>query len=266
MLKFKHQSFGRRLKTMLAVDFLRMFTMPLLYIIVGACLVMPILILVMTTMMDGSVSVDPTTGVETVIQGFDNTWQIIGSVSGAGSAMSMDMTSMCNINMLYFFVAVLVCLFVGEDFRSGYAKNLFAVRAKKGDYVVSKTLVCFVGGVLMLLAFFVGSMLGGAISGLPFELGSAGVKGAVMCMVSKCLLVAVFVPIYLLWSVGAKQKLWLSIAGSCMVGMFLFMMIPMLTPLDATFMNVLLCLAGGVVFGAGFGAISTRVLSRTNLV
>lgn len=266
MLKFKYQSFGRRLKTMLAVDFRRMFTMPLLYIVVGACLVMPILILVMTTMMDGAVSVDPTTGVETVIEGFDNTWQIIGSVSGAGSAISMDMTSMCNINMLYFFIAVLVCVFVAEDFRSGYAKNLFTVRAKKGDYVLSKTLVCFVGGVLMLLAFFVGAMLGGAISGLSFELDLAGVKGLVMCMLAKCLLAAVFVPIYLLWSVAAKQKLWLSLVGSCMVGMFLFMMIPMLTPLDANFMNVMLCLAGGVLFSAGLGAVSKRVLSKTNLV
>lgn len=266
MTRFEHQSFGKRLKTMLAVDFRRMFTMPLLYIVVGACLVMPILILVMTTMMDGTVSVDPTTGVETVIEGFDNTWQIIGSASGAGSAMSMDMTSMCNINMLYFFIAVLVCVFVAEDFRSGYAKILFTVRAKKADYVISKTLVCFVGGVLMLLAFFVGAMLGGAISGLPFELGTAGVKGLVMCMLAKCVLVAVFVPIYLLWSVGAKQKLWLSLVGSFMVGMFLFMMIPMLTPLDSTLMNVILCLAGGLLFGVGLGAVSNKVLRKTNLV
>lgn len=46
-----------------------------------------------------------------------------------------------NINMLYFFVAVFVCLFVSDDFRSGYAKNLFTVRSKKSDYVISKTLV-----------------------------------------------------------------------------------------------------------------------------
>ena len=165
-VNFKHHTFGERLRSMLKVDFRRMFTMPLIYILVGACLVMPILILVMTTMMDGSVTVDPQTGVETVIQGFDNAWQAVGSYSDAGM-MRMDLTGMCNIKILYFFLAVLVCLFVSEDFRSGYAKNLFTVRARKGDYVASKTLVCFVGGVLMLLAFFVGAMLGGAIAGLP---------------------------------------------------------------------------------------------------
>lgn len=207
-------SFGKRLKTMLSVDFRRMFTMPLLYIMVGACLVIPILILVMTTMMDGAVSVNPQTGVETVMEGFDNIWQIIGSVSGAGSAMSMDMTSMCNINLLYFFAAVLVCIFVADDFRSGYAKNLFTVRAKKSDYIIFKTLVCFIGGALMIVAFFVGSILGGAISGLSFDMSGFGTGNLVMCLLSKVLLIAVFVALYLLWSVIAKQKLWLSLVGS----------------------------------------------------
>lgn len=130
-----------------------MFTMPLLYIMVGTCLVIPILILIMTTMMDGAVTVNPQTGVETVMEGFENTWQAIGTVSSESTTMDMSLTGMCNINMLYFFVAVLVCIFVADDFRSGYAKNLFTVRAKKADYVVSKTLVCFVGGALMILAF-----------------------------------------------------------------------------------------------------------------
>lgn len=55
--EFRHQSFGIRLRSMLKVDFHMMFTMPLVYIMVGACLVM-------TTMMDGSVAVDPQTGAE----------------------------------------------------------------------------------------------------------------------------------------------------------------------------------------------------------
>lgn len=139
------QTFGKKLKSMLKVDFRRMFTMPLVYIMTGVCLVMPILILVMTTMMSGT-TVDPTTGTETTIEAFTNVWQSIGSMSG--SAMSMDLTSMCNINLLYFLTAVFVCIFVADDFRSGYAKNLFTVRAKKVDYVVSKTLVAFVGATV----------------------------------------------------------------------------------------------------------------------
>lgn len=200
------------------------------------------------------------------IEAFDNVWQTIGSVSGEGAAMSMDLTGMCNINLVYFFAAVLVCIFVSDDFRSGYAKNLFAVRAKKSDYVISKTLTGFIGGAFMTLAFFVGAMLGGAISGLPFDTGIAGTNGIVMCLLSKIFLIAVFVPIYVLMSVIGKQKLWLALVGSLMVSMLFFMMIPMLTPLDAGIMNVIMCLAGGALFSVGIGIISNKVLSNTSLV
>lgn len=270
---FERNTFGKRLRSMLKVDFKRLFLSRAFYIIVASCLVAPILILVMTTMMDGSVSVNPQTGEETVIEGFDNVWQIIGSVSdpdasngGDMSAMSMDIVSMCNINMLYFAIATLVCIFVADDFRSGYAKNLFTVRAKKTDYVASKTLVMIFGSAMMILAFFVGSLVGGTVSGLSFEMVGFDLVNLVMCILSKMVLVSVFVPIYLLMSAFAKQKLWMSILLSMMVGMFLFMMIPMLTPLNATVFNVLLCAVGGVCFGTGLGALSNLILKKTSLV
>ncbi|MGN0806389.1 MAG: hypothetical protein ACI4MC_05055, partial [Candidatus Coproplasma sp.] len=227
-IKIEKQNFGKMLKTMLKVDFRRMFTMPLAYIMAGVSLVLPILILVMTTMMPET-SIDPVTGAEKTMETFTNVWQAIGSVSG--TAMGMDLTGMCNINMIYFLIAVFVCIFVADDFRSGYAKNLFTVRAKKIDYCISKTAVGFVGGVIMIIAYFIGAMLGGAIAGLPFDTGTAGAGGIVACMFSKIFIIAVFVSIALLLSVVGKQRLWISILGSLAAGMLLFMMIPMITPL-----------------------------------
>ena len=255
-----------RVKSMLAVDLRRMFTTRFLYIMMGICLVMPILILVMTTMMDGSVTVDPQTGAETVIEGFKNTWQTIGSLPGEGSMMDMSLTSMCNINMLYFFVVILVGVFVAEDFRSGYAKNIFTVRAQKGNYVISKTVVCFIGSTLMFLSYFVGSILGGSIAGLPFDLAGFGIGGVVMSMLSKLFMVAVFVGISLLISVAAKSKTWLSIVGGLMASMLLYTMVPMITPLDSGLMNVIMCLVGGVLFSIGLGVVSKIVLNKTSLV
>lgn len=272
---FERNSFGKRLDSMLKVDFKRLFLSRAFYIILAACLAAPVLILVMTTMMDGTVSVDPQTGKETVIEGFDNVWQILGSVStpdasaGAGgdmAAMDMSITAMCNINMLYFAIAALVCIFVSDDFRSGYAKNLFTVRAKKTDYVASKTLVLTFGAAMMILAFFIGSLVGGAVSGLSFEMVGFHAGNIMMCVLAKMALVSVFVPIYLIMSVCAKQRLWMSILLSMMVGMFLFMMIPMLTPLNATPVHALFCVLGGALFGVGLGAISRAVLEKTSLV
>jgi len=253
---------------MLNVDFKRMFISPLFYILVGVCLVIPILILVMTSMMDGTTSIDPQTGKETVMEGFDNVWQMIGSTTkeSQSQGMNMSLTGMCNINMLYFFIAVLVCVFVSDDFRSGYAKNLFTVRANKKDYIASKTIVCFIGGVSMIIAFFIGSILGGAIVNLSFDVGSAGVYGIIMCMFSKILLVSIFVSIFLLASVFAKQKLWLSIILSLGIGMLFFTMIPIISPLDAGILNVIMCLGGGALFCIGFGVLSNLILNKRDIL
>ncbi len=267
--RFEKFTFSKRLSSQLRVDIRRMFMTPLFYILLGIAVAVPIAILAMTTLMDGSVSVNPQTGEETIVEGFDFVWQIIGSVSSSGgdaAAMEMDMVAMCNINLLYFGVAVLVSLFVSNDFKSGYSKNLFAVRAKKSDYIISKTLICVIAGMFLVAGFFVGSILGGAIAGLPFTMEGFNTGNLVMCMISKLLLMAVFIPIYLLSGVIAKSRTWLSMVLSFMIGMLLFMMIPALTPLDATFMNVILCAAGGLLFSFGFGAISRAVLSKKDIL
>ena len=265
-VKFEKSTLSKRTKSMMRVDFKRMFKSKLFYILIACALVMPILMTVMMSMMDGSVSVDPQTGVESVMQGPENTWQNIGTLPGGEAMGGSEIFMMCNINMVFMIVAVFVCLFISDDFRSGYAKNLFTVRAKKGDYIISKTLAGFVCGAFMLVAYFIGSMLGGAMAGLSFELHGLTVGNIVMCMLAKILLMLVFVPIFVLISVAAKQKAWLSICGSLGGGMLLFMMVGMITPLSSTILNVVLCLAGGAMFAFGLGAASNAVLKKTSLV
>ena len=273
--QFPSRSFAERLNSMFRVDARRMFGTPLFWICLGIAFAIPVLVFVMTSSFGGEGGAM-----------FTNTWQIIGSESanlgammagmagamGGGDAAAaagagmMDMTAMMNINLMYFMMAVFVCLFTAEDFRSGYAKNLFTIRARKTDYVASKTIIGFIAGALFLTAFFVGGVVGGSVAGLPFELGAAGVSGLVMCMLAKILLAAVFVAIFLLMSVIARQRSWMSICLSLFGGMLLFMMIPMMTPLDSGVMNVGLCLAGGAIFAAAIGAVSNLVLKKSSLV
>ena len=264
-MKFERVSLGTRVKSMLKVDFRRMFKSRLFYILIACALVLPIIMTVMMSMMDGSVSVDPQTGVETIMEGPENAWQNIGTLPGeplGGDEVFM----MCNINMAFMGVAVFVCLFISDDFRSGYAKNLFTVRAKRGEYVVSKTLSGFICGAFMLIAYFIGSMLGGAISGLSFDLHGLNAGNIVMCMLAKIFLMLVFVSIFTLISIVAKQKAWLAICGSLGGGMLLFMTVSMITPLGSTIINVVLCAAGGALFAFGLGAISKVILKKTSLV
>ena len=264
-VKFEENSFGRRMKSMLKVDFRRMFKSKLFYILIATALVLPIIMTVMMSMMDGTVSVDPQTGVESVMEGPENTWQNIGTLPG--EALGGDeIFMMCNINMAFMGVSVFVCLFISDDFRSGYAKNLFTVRAKREEYVISKTLSGFICGALMLIMYFIGSILGGAIAGLSFDLHGLSAGNLVMCMLSKIFLMPVFVSIFTLISVAAKQKAWRSICASLGGGMLLFMMVSVISPLGSTAINVILCAVGGVLFALGLGAISRIIIKKTSLV
>ncbi len=88
---------------MLKVDFRRMFKSKLFYILISCALVMPILMTLMMAMMDGSVSVNPQTGVETVMQGPENTWQNIGTLPGGEAMGGNEVFMMCNINNVFRF-------------------------------------------------------------------------------------------------------------------------------------------------------------------
>lgn len=245
----------KRVKSMLKVDFRRAFTTPLLYIMLGICLAMPIAMLVMTSMM----------GAEGGEATFSSVWQAVSSLSTANS-MSMDLTTMCNMNMVYFAAAIFVCLFVSAEFKCGYVKNLFAHRAKKGDYVISKTIVGTVAGMLMLAAFFIGTMIGGKIGGLSFAMEGFNAGNLICCILAKLFLVSVFVAIPLVAGVVGKNRTWLSVCLSLAIGMLLFMTLSMMTPLDAGVMQVALCLAGGIMFAAGLGAVSNLILKKINIL
>ena len=264
-INFDKNSFGKRLKSMLRIDMRRMFKSKLFYILIACALIMPILMTVMMSMMDGQESVNQQTGEITIMQGPENAWQNIGTLPSEALGGS-EIFMMCNINMAFMGVAVFVCLFISDDFRSGYAKNLFTVRSKRGEYVISKTVSGFICGAFMLIAYFIGSVLGGAISGLSFDLHGLNAGNLVMCMLAKIFLMLVFVSIFTLISVAAKQRAWLAICGSLGGGMLLFMMVSMITPIGSTIINVALCAVGGMLFAFGFGAISKAVLKKTSLV
>ena len=85
-------------------------------------------------------------------------------------------------------------------------------------------------------------------------------------MLAKVFLVGVFSSIYVFASVLAKQRLWLSLIVSLGIGMLLFMMIPLITPLNSTVINVVACGIGAILFNIGMGFASKAILSKTSLV
>ena len=271
--KFETYPFKKRLSSMISLDFKRLFISKFFYIIIGSCLLAPVLILIMTQMMEGSPMNDQygnpildELGNPVLMEGFNNVWQMLGSVSGATTGMSMDITSMCNINMLYFAITVFVSLFIGQEFKSGYSKNLFTMRSSKKEYVFSKSIVSSFAGMLMVLAFFTGILIGGAVSGVSFELVDVNIMNIIMCLLSKLGIVLVFVGIFIIMSIIGKEKIWFSMISGFAVSMLLFMMITMISPLNATLLEVIMSFGGGLLFILGLGLVSTKVLEKVNLV
>lgn len=267
---FERVTLATRLSGMLRVDLMRATRSRLFYLMLACACLIPILMIVMTGMMAGTETVDPTTGEVTVMEAiFTNVWQSLGTLPGADSGAAgggMELSSMCNINMMFMAVAIFVCLFTTDDFRCGYAKHLFSVRERRGEYVISKTLVGSLCGALMLLAYLVGTVLAGRFMGLPFDLGGLSGGNVVACLLSKMLLMPVFVSVFVTVSVAARQRGWLALCGSLMAGMLFFMMVPLVTPLSATVWHVLLCLLGGVLFAVTLGSVSRLILNRSDLV
>lgn len=281
-IKFEKSRFASRMKTMLKVDFLRMFKSRTFYIILATALLVPVVMTVMLVMMDGQESTNPQTGEITIMEGPEYVWESFGTLPTTDPAPApeqsegeekaamggeMDVLAMCNINLVFMGVSVFICLFIADDFRSGYAKNLFTVRAKKGDYIISKTLAGFVCGALMLILYTVGALVSGLAMGLGFDLvGGLTVGNLVFCIVAKIMLMPVFVAIFTALAVLCKQRSWLSICLSVGGGMILFMMIPMITPLTATVMHAGICLVAGVLAAVALGLIGKVILQKTSLV
>ena len=261
---FHASSFPQRLCSMLGADSHRLRHTPAFFVMALIAFVVPILILVMTAMVGGA---DPNADAMPM---FTNTFQIVasdsassmkamsamGGMMGGGEAAAdagagaMDMGAMMNMNLMYFMAAVFVCLFVAEDFRSGYAKD--GIRLLQNDrrrgrrHGLPAALLPRRPCGWFRRGAFHGSRRGRR---LRRDLLPAG----------KIFLMAVFVAIFVLMSVIGKGRTWMSILLSLFAGMLLFMMIPMMTPLGR-------CLAGGLVFAAGVGTVSSLVLNKTSLV
>ena len=75
-------------------------------------------------------------------------------------------------------------------------------------------------------------------------------------------LMAVFVHIYLITAVIAKNKAWLSILLFLDGGYVPLYDDPHAAPLDASLVHILGCAVGGILLGIGFGAISNQISKR----
>ena len=154
-IRFESPTFARRIKGMLGVDFYRLFHTPLFYIFLAIAAIIPAMVSAMTVMPDPSGN--------TATPLYSNVWQIIAATRSL--YVIEGIADYANMNMVFIFGGMMVSIFIGHDYKSGYVKQLFTTHAKKQDYMISKTLVCAFAMACMCIAYFIGGTVGGLLVG-----------------------------------------------------------------------------------------------------
>ena len=119
-MKFESPSFAQRIKSMLGVDFYRLFHTPLFYIFLAIAAIIPAMVSGMTTMTDPNGQ---------TIELYTNAWQIIAAEDSL--YVIRGIADYANMNMVFIFGGIMVSIFIGHDYKSGYVKQLFTTHAKK---------------------------------------------------------------------------------------------------------------------------------------
>ena len=201
-LKFDTPNFTKRIKGMLAVDFYRLFHTPLFYIFLAIAAIIPAMI-IGTTGMEGSQT-------EAL---FTNVWQAIAVENPLYIVQNIGQYA--NMNMVFIFGGIMVSIFIGHDYKSGYVKQLFTTHAKKQDYMMSKTLVCAFAMACMCLTYLVGTILAGALVGLSFSVNF----GSLICaLLGKLIMSLGWASLYVFLNIIFRKHFWISIASSFFFG------------------------------------------------
>lgn len=170
-LNFESPGFYKRLKGMLGVDFYRLLHTPMFYIFLAVAAVIPALVSAMTMMPDPNGNVmEPL---------YSNVWQIMAASEPLYVVRSI--ADYANMNMIFIFGGIMVSIFIGHDYKSGYVKQLFTTHAKKQDYMISKSITCAFAMSCMCITYFIGGTIGGILAGYSLKVSVVSLIIAVMC-------------------------------------------------------------------------------------
>ena len=205
-LKFESPSFIQRLKGMLGVDFYRLFHTPLFYIFLGIAAIIPALVSM------GFSTTDPVTG-QITGSTLENIWIMIAAKEPI--YVFSDIAEYANMNMVFIFGGIMVSIFIGHDYKSGYVKQLFTTHAKKQDYMMSKTISCAFAMACMCVTYLIGTMGAGIALQASFEVN---VGSLLIAIVSKIIMSLGWASLYTFLNVIFRRYFGVSIASSFFFG------------------------------------------------
>ncbi len=203
-LKFDSPSFGKRIRGMLGVDFYRLFHTPMFYIFLAIAAIIPAMIVSMTALPGENGAADSL---------YANAWNIIAANDPI--YIISDIGQYANMNMVFIFGGIMVSIFIGHDYRSGYVKQLFTTHAKKRDYMLSKSLTGAFSMACMCVIYLIGGIVGGLFAGLSF---ACNVGSLIVAILGKMVMSLGWASLYTFLNVIFRRYFGISVASSFFLG------------------------------------------------
>ena len=273
-LKFESPSFARRLGGMLGVDFYRLFHTPMFYIFLAIAAIIPAMVSAMTTL--------PDQNGKTMEPLYSNVWQIMAASEPL--YVIRTIADYANMNMVFIFGGIMVSIFIGRDYKSGYVKQLFTTHAKKQDYMLSKTLVCAFAMACMCLTYLLGGALGGIIAGYSLEVNALSL---ILAILGKMVMSLGWASLYTFLNIIFRRYFGVSIASSFFFGTGILIIgaaaIVENLALPTGFLNIflygasvnaclvsdisslLICVAVSVFWAIFYNLLGTRILYKSDV-
>jgi len=258
-LTFTKPSFFKRLKGTLSVDFYRLFHTPMFYIFLGIAAIIPALV-----SMGGAIS--------------SNAWNIIAADSPLYVVNSIS--EYANMNMVFIFGGIMISIFIGHDYRSGYVKQIFTTHSKKQDYIISKSLAGAFSMACMCITYLIGGIAAGIFSGLSFKVNAGSL---IIAILGKMIMSLGWASLYAFLNIILRRYFGISIAASFALGTgiaiigaaAIFGNSPALNIflygasvyacLSANIVTLFVCLACSVGWSVIYNAVGTFILNRSDV-
>ena len=273
-LTFESPKFTDRLKGMLGVDFYRLFHTPMFYIFLAIAAIIPAMVSAMTTMPDqNGTTMEPM---------YSNVWQIIAASEPLYVINTIG--DYANMNMVFIFGGIMVSIFIGHDYKSGYVKQLFTTHAKKQDYMMSKSLVCAFAMASMCVTYLIGGTVGGILAGYSLEVN---VGSLILAILGKMVMSLGWASLYTFLNIIFRRYFGVSIASSFFFGTGILIIgaaaIAENLSIPASFLNLFLygssvnaclvsnigtlfiCIVVSAAWAIFYNALGTRILSRSDV-
>lgn len=267
-LQFESPSFAKRIRSMLGVDFYRLFHTPMFYIFLAIAAVIPAMILGTS----GTGEAGQAAG------SFANTWQMIAAPTPL--YVVSDIGEYANMNMVFIFGGIMVSIFIGHDYKSGYVKQLFTTHAKKLDYMFSKTLSCAFAMACMCVTYLLGTVAAGILTQSSFEVN---VGSLIIAILGKMVMSLGWASLYTFLNIIFRRYFGISIASSFFFGtgiliigaaavlgnssilnIFLYGS-SVFACLSSNLMTLVVCAVVSVAWTIIYNALGTFVLSKSDV-